>query len=146
MIKLKEQKKIVLKRCYIDELGFSNLKGNGFEPNFNYYKNGDGNKICIKVEVPGNIDNIKSKIEFSGELTIINITGIKKKDKEPKNDVDILHNTREYGEFNLDIPLKTEDYHLVSNKKPQMVIKKGLIIIEYEFERKPEEFEYQEKD
>ena len=38
LIKLKNGKEIVLKKCLIDELGFSNLKPNGFEPKYNIYK------------------------------------------------------------------------------------------------------------
>ena len=34
-IKLKDAKEIVLKKCLTDELGFSNLKANGFEPTYN---------------------------------------------------------------------------------------------------------------
>ena len=37
-IKLNDQHEITLKKCLIDELGFSNLKANGFEPTYNYYK------------------------------------------------------------------------------------------------------------
>ena len=37
-IKLKDVKNIQLKKCLIDELGFSNLKTNGFEPTYNFYK------------------------------------------------------------------------------------------------------------
>ena len=79
---MKCPQKIVLKRCMIDELGFSNLKGNGFEPNFNYYKKDD--KIIIRVEAPGN-STISSKVEYSGEYTVIRLSGKKKPDKDPKN-------------------------------------------------------------
>ena len=135
-IKLKNPHKIILKRCLIDELGFSNLKANGFEPNYNYYKK--DNKIIIRVEVPGN-SNISSKIEYSGEYSIIRLSGIKKQDKEPKLE-DNLYNTREFGDFNLDIPLKTEDFN-VKNNKPKKEEKKGVIILEYEYESKSEAYD-----
>ena len=95
IIKLKCPQKIVLKRCMIDELGFSNLKGNGFEPNFNYYKKDD--KIIIRVEAPGN-STISSKVEYSGEYTVIRLSGKKKPDKDPKNKCDNIHTSREYLE------------------------------------------------
>ena len=71
-IKLQTQQKIILKRCFIDELGFSNLKGNGFEPNFNYYKK--DNKIIVRLEAPGN-STIDYDLEYSGEYTIIRLKG-----------------------------------------------------------------------
>jgi len=37
-IKLINHKNITLKNCLIDELGFSNLITNGFEPTYNYYQ------------------------------------------------------------------------------------------------------------
>ncbi len=38
----------------IDELGFSNLKTNNFEPNYNYFKKENENKIILRIEVSGN--------------------------------------------------------------------------------------------
>ena len=140
-IKLIKPQKIILKRCLIDELGFSNLKGNGFEPNYNYYKK--DNKIIIRVEVPGN-SNISSKIEYSGEYSIIRLTGIKRPDKEPKLE-DNLYNTREFGDFNLDIPLKTEDFN-IKNIKPKKEEKKGIIILEYECEHKSEAYDFKDEN
>ena len=74
-IKLKNEQDIKLKQCLIDELGFSNLKTSGFEPNYNYYKKGDS--IIIRVEGPGNC-SLHPRIEYSGEYTIIRLTGVKK--------------------------------------------------------------------
>ena len=126
----------------IDELGFSNLKGNGFEPNFNYYKKDD--KIIIRVEAPGN-STISSKVEYSGEYTVIRLSGKKKPDKDPKNKCDNIHTSREFEEFNLDIPLKTEDYN-VKNLKPIITDKKGIIILEYECEKSSEKYDYSGKE
>ena len=142
IIKFRTPQKITLKRCLIDELGFSNLRGNGFEPNYNYFKN--NNKIIIRVEAPGN-SIISSKLEYSGECTFIRLSGVKKLDKEPKNKSDNIVTTREFGEFNLDIPLKTEDYN-VKNEKPKICDKKGIIILEYECEGKIEKYDYAGKE
>ena len=77
-IKLEKKENLTLKKCLIDELGFSNLKVNGFEPTYNYYKE-DG-KIIIRVEAPGN-SSIKTNSIYSGEYTIIRVNGQKKKIK-----------------------------------------------------------------
>ena len=146
IIKLKTPKTIILKRCLIDELGFSNLRGNGFEPQFNYYYQEEENKhkIIVRVEAPGN-SKISSQLEYSGEYTIIKLVGTKNPDKIPKFKVENLHTSREFGEFNLDIPLKTEDYN-IKNIKPIISDKKGIIILEYECEIKSEKFDYSGKE
>ena len=119
VIKLKTPQEIILKRCLIDELGFSNLKGNVFEPKYNYYKKDD--KIIIRVEIPGNF-SIESDLDYSGEYIIIRLNGEKMFDKEPKNSNDNIHTSREFGHFNLDVPLKKEDYNL-KNKSLKFIIK-----------------------
>ena len=119
--------KILLKSCLIDELGFSNFKGNGFEPKYNYFKK--DNKIIIRLEVPGNC-NFNVKLSHSGEYTIIHISGNKRKDLEPLKIEDNIHNTREFGEFNVNILLKTEEY-IIKNQKPEQILKNGVLIISY---------------
>ena len=138
IIKLKNNKNIQLKRCLIDELGFSNLKTNSFEPNYNCYKKED--KIIIRVEVPGNC-NIKTKTEHSGEYTLIRIEGNKRKDKEPENNEDNLYNSREMGAFSFNVPLKTDEY-LIKNEKPKIEEKKGIIIIQFQLDEKMTETDF----
>ncbi len=79
ILKIKNIEEIKLKKCLVDELGFSNLKGNDFEPNYNYYKN--NNKIIIIVEAPWNCTIVRL-IDYSGEYIIIRLNGKKKEDKE----------------------------------------------------------------
>ena len=130
LIKLSNANGVTLKKCLIDELGFSNLKGNGFEPTYNCYKIGD-NKIIVRVEVPGNVD-ITASLEHNASYNIIRVNGEKKKDKEPKKNEDMIFTNREFGKFTFDIPLNPED--CVKNTEPKMVIKMGLVIIEFELE------------
>jgi HSP20 family molecular chaperone IbpA len=134
VIRLNKSKKVVLKKCLIDELGFSNLKTNGFEPVYNFYKKDD--KIIIRVEGPGNC-SINSEILFSGEYTIIRLKGNKKKDKEPAKIEENLYNSRELGKFTLDIPLKTEDF-LVKNEQPVIEEKKGILILQFKLDKQTE--------
>ena len=133
-IKLNINYEITLKKCLIDELGFSIFKNNEFQPTYNYYIKDDS--LIIRVECPGNC-SIKSNIEYLGEYTIIKLNGIKKKDKEPENYGDNLFTNREFGPFYLDIPLKTEDY-LIKNEKPEIVSKNGILILEFKLDKKKE--------
>ena len=142
MIKLKDEKDIILKKCLIDELGFSNLKANGFDPTYNYYKK--DNKIIVRLEAPGNC-KLNSSIEYSGEYTIIKIYGNKKKDKEPEKLEDNLFNSREIGDFSVEIPLKADDFTL-ENKEPIIKDMKGIIIFEYNLIEKNQKTEYEEED
>ena len=134
-IKLKNLKNIKLKKCLIDELGFSNLTTNSFEPNYNCYKKDD--KIIVRVEVPGNCQ-IKTGIEYEGEYTVLKISGTKKKDKEPEKDEDNLYNSRVIGDFSFNVLLKPDEY-LIKNEKPKIEEKKGLIIIQFQLDEKNSE-------
>ena len=121
---------VTLKKCLIDELGFSNLKGNGFEPTYNCYKKGD--KIIVRVEVSGNKDLTVSQ-EHNSLYKIIRVSGEKKKDKEPEKNDDVIISNREFGKFSFDIPLSPD--FCIKNKKPKIEDKKGLVIIEFELEK-----------
>ena len=114
-IKLNIKDNIILKKCLIDELGFSNLKGDGFEPKYSYYKK-DKNTLIIFLECPG-ICSLTPDVYYEGVYNIIKLSGIKNKDKEPLKFEDSLFNTREFGKFSLEIPLKTEEF-LISNIEP----------------------------
>ena len=143
LIKLKDESEVTLKKCLIDELGFSNLKANNFEPTYNIYKK--NNNLIVRFEVPGNIGTISSDIELSGEYNIIKIFGSKNKDKEPEKD-DNIFNTREYGNFYFEIPLKTKEYLL--GKDITMKNGKGVYILEFTLleKDKPKSFETNEVD
>ena len=134
LIKLKDEKEIILKISFPDELGSSNR----FEPAYNLFKKED--KFIVRVEVPGNCI-IESKIEFAGEYNIIILSGKKKKDKEPYHEFYNIFNTRKYGDFSLEIPLKTEDY-LLCNEPPKIENRKGVFIIIYNLSKKVNRLEY----
>ena len=141
LIKLKNEKEIILKKCLIDELGFSNLKPNGFEPKYNIYKKDE--KIIIRVEIPGNC--VLQVDKSSGDnINIIKISGEKKKDLEPEKLEDNIYNIREFGKFFLDIPLSKE-YNL-SKEKPSFKQKEGLCILEYKIEKPDEPLIFTQND
>ena len=131
IIKLKDEKEIILKKCLIDELGFSNFKANGFEPKYNIYNK--DNKIIVRVEAPGKCTIIKAKINVQGEYNIIKIIGEKKQDEEPESIDKNIFNLREMGKFTVEIPLKFSEYRL-SPKKPKINSENGVFIAEYDLE------------
>ena len=140
LIKLKNEKEIILKQCFIDELGFSNLKPNGFEPKYNIFKK--DNKIIIRIETPGNC-NIKAEKASSDKYNIIKLSGEKTKDSEPEKDGNI-HSIREFGHFYLEIPLSKE-FNL-SKEHPTYKQIKGLSILEYKLEKEEEPIEFRNED
>jgi len=79
-IKLNKPNNLIMKKCLIDELGFSNLRTNGYMPVYNYYRKDD--KLIIRIEAPGNCE-LKTSVVKSGEYNYIKMEGVKRKDKEP---------------------------------------------------------------
>ena len=138
--RLKNKKEITLKRLFTDELGFSNLRNSGFNPDYNYYlKN---NKLILKIECPGNIE-LSCNHRLIGKYNIIEIKGIKNKDKEPKDLKDNIYNSREFGKFSIDIPLMID----LENTKPKIIKKEGLFIIEFPIKLKKNNLvEYKEEE
>ena len=133
MIALKDNKKnLVLKKCYIDELGFQSFKGNGFEPQYNFFRN--DKYLEIRVELPGTVEISKVKRAlYIGDSTNIKINGNKKKDKYPTKIEDNIENTRDFGEFNIDINFKTEEFKINSIPASQ-TIKNDILVVKYEIE------------
>ena len=142
IIKLNKPNNLILKKCLIDELGFSILRTNGFMPVYNYYKKDD--LIIVRVEAPGNC-NLKSSIINSGEYTIIRLEGKKNKDKEPNELKDNLYYNREFGDFSLDIGLKSSEF-LFKNEVPKIDEKKGVFIIQYKLDEKKNVAEFTQKE
>ena len=142
LIKLNYPKNIILKKCLIDELGFSSLRVNGFEPTYNYYLKDD--KIQVRVEAPGNC-SVSSAIEYIGEYTIIKLTGEKKPDKEQDKISTLFFNNREIGKFSLELTIKAEDY-IIKNEAPKYTPKKGLLILEYNIEKINKTIDFETKE
>ena len=90
-------------------------------------------QIIVKVETPGNCKIETSEIYINEEYNVIKLTGEKKNDKEPENLNDNIHDSREFGKFILEIPLKMSEYHLI-NKLPSVKIKNGVSILEYDMQ------------
>ena len=63
---------------------------------------------------------------------MIIVKGEKKKDKEPAKPNYNLFNIREFSEFELNIPLKTEDLQITKLKDNYPIFKNGVCFIQYE--------------
>ena len=140
LIKLKNESEIILKKCLIDELGFSNFKANGFEPKYNIFRDKENTKIIVRVEIPGN-SHIKDELEKVGEYQIIKLSGEKIKDKEPEKIEENIFNMREYGRYSLEIPFKDEKLSQLSDESPSITKIDGVYILEYKIaeKQKPKE-------
>ena len=136
LIKLEYEEELKLKKCYIDELGFSLFKTGNFEPKYNYFKP-DENTLEIRLEVPGNV-NCDVNHKIIGDKTIITINGNKKNDNQPKEPNYNLFNIREFSEFELNIPLKAEDLQISKIKEGYPKFKNGICIIQCELTTKAE--------
>ena len=130
LIKFNGKKDLILKKCQIDEIGFQTFKKNGFEPRYNYFKN--GNCLEIRAELPGNVKPVVNKPQYLDENTIISLYGEKIKDKDPEKLEDNYFNSREFGNFNLEIPLKTSDFKINPSIKENK-IKNGILFLKYDF-------------
>jgi len=135
LIKLKKPKELTLKRCFIDELGFSNIKARGFEPSYSYYFDDNLKQFIINVEAPGNC-KLVSSILLNGEYIIIKINGHKNIDEKAT-----FINGREFGHFSLNIPLKLRELfkkndkeYVIKNQKPKIDRKDGIFTIIYQLE------------
>ena len=131
LIKLKNPKELILKQFFIDELGFSNMREKGFEPNYNYYKT--KNHIIVKIEAPGNC-NIQSKTIQSGEYVIIKISGTKENEDNQENIESNFNNGRKFGNFSLTIPLKQEGF-IIKNEQTKIEKNDGIFILSFPLEK-----------
>ena len=146
LIKLNNHNNLTLKKCFIDELGFSNLKSNEFEPKYNCYQKED--KYIVKFECPGNFGISNYTLKENGGIKFLTIMGEKRNDKEPKNVSDNVYTSREYGKFSIDVPIKYEDKYTLKNEKPKIDNKRGIIFFEFQLEEilKGEGYEPKDED
>ena len=141
IIKLELKESLSLKKCYTDDLGFSLFKTDNFEPKYNYFKP-DENTLEIRLEVPGKM-NCEVMHKNMGDETIVTIKGTKIKDKQPAKPEDDLYNIREFSDFELNIPLKVEEFK-ISQPKPKDGYPKfsnGVCLIQFELALKGENVE-----
>jgi HSP20 family molecular chaperone IbpA len=144
LIKLNNHNNLTLKKCFIDELGFSNLKSNEFEPKYNCYQKDD--KYTVKIECPGNFGISNYSLKENVGYKFLTIMGEKRNDKDPKNVSDNVYTSREYGKFSIDVPIKFEDKYALKNSKPKIDNKRGIIFFEFQLEEIMKGEAYEPKD
>lgn len=112
----KNQKKNNI-RCQgiiIDEMGKYNSISNKYIPKFSYYayKEKENYILLIRLELPGNIDNLTASYLRYGKKNTIKIKGNKSKDEfsemKKKNFIEIQDKTRSYGELTYFLELEQE--------------------------------------
>ena len=118
-----EEKKEDIKEDFIlnknlkDEPGISSFKKGNLSLRYNYFKHEDNKTLEIRIEAPGNIKITEIAHNVIGDETIVTIKGEKKKDSKPKKPEDDLFDIREFGEFELNIPLKVQDFKIIRIKE-----------------------------
>ena len=145
IIKLNLKEELSLKKCYMDELGFSFFKTGDFEPKYNYFKPNE-NTLEIRMEIPGNTQCV-AKHTVEGEETKIFVTGSKNKDETTKKFEDNLFNIREFSKFEVIIPLKVEKFKITSPnpKEGYPKIINGVFVIQYELAQEGQEAQAEAK-
>ena len=73
---------------------------------------------------------------------MIKLNGEKKQEEEKEKIENRFHNTREFGKFCVEIPLKSEDL-LIKREKPTIVGKNGIIMLTYQLEKLDQEESYE---
>ena len=75
--KEEEQKRLLFKRCLVDELGFFTFRGGNFDPKYAYYKTIIQNKpyLCIQVEIPGEA-KVRCKAKIVDQYWYITVKGV----------------------------------------------------------------------
>jgi hypothetical protein len=146
IMKLESKEEIVLKQCYIDELGFSLFKTGNFEPKYNYFKAND-HTLEIRIEIPGNAKCKVTHKVIKDKIVII-VKGEKRKDKIPHKPEDNIVNSREFSKFELNIYLPIEELQIIANKPKDGYPKfdKGICFIQYELAKEVTEAEVDTKD
>ena len=122
-IQLKPEKKIVFKKCFIDEMGFSNFFGSGFEPNYCITK--DNDKLNIIFEASGKVTKISPDCHISKDGNLVFSISGKKEIKlfpEEESKSKIYENNIKQGNFNLNIKLPyNNEFKLENPDEPEFI-------------------------
>ena len=147
-IKIQTEEEIIIKKCFINEIGILNFYGKVIEPSYDY-KQYEG-RMEVMIELPGitNDDNnnnnknntfLNSKLNVGGGNYIFTYHGnIKLGDnvdnQDPSRNINLLFGNFEESEYRLQLTFAISD-GLIKSSKPKKKIdeKNGLITLIYEY-------------
>ena len=114
-IKLNQEKKILFKNCLINEMGFSNFLGSGFEPTYWIYK--DKDKINITFESSGKVKSLSPSCELVRDgYYKFTISGNKEIPvPEENDDIKFYENNIKQGKFSFEINLPFDNNIKLAN-------------------------------
>ena len=147
-IKIQTEEEIIIKKCFINEIGILNFYGKVIEPSYDYKQY--GKRMEVMIELPGitNDDNnnnnknntfLNSKLNVGGGNYIFTYHGnIKLGDnvdnQDPSRNINLLFGNFEESEYRLQLTFAISD-GLIKSSKPIKKIdeKNGLITLIYEY-------------
>ena len=126
-----------IKKCIMNQLGFSHFYGTLYTPNYICYEETDENtkekKLIIDINAPGNgfkFDPPKREEIFEeGHKIILSFTGTR--ELNDYNDIEIVDSNVGSGNFKIDIYLDCDKIHLKENENPHKKKLKGVMRYTY---------------
>lgn len=134
-IKLKRNT-IELKRCLVDELGFSNFFGYNITPPYSHYI--EDKQFVIEFEMPGEVKKLVVKVQTLNENLLFTITGEKVLNPMINGSQNEFYSNQEVGLFDLEILIPHDEIQLKTKKTTKSTCKDGLISIYFELQEKLE--------
>ena len=131
---LKNKQKITLKRIFIDEIGQTIINNFG-QTNYSYYTTKDD--LIIKVELPGENSDLKTKLDKGQEFYTFYFEGIKEYDESViKEEHKIKENLKSSSKIFFKIFISTNDITIGNNKNGKLNYyekekKYGIFIFKY---------------
>ena len=126
-----------IKKCIMNQLGFSHFYGTLYTPNYICYEETDEEtkekKLIIDINAPGNgfkFDPPKREEIFEeGHKIILSFTGTR--ELNDYNDIEIVDSNVGSGNFRIDIYLDCDKIHLKENENPHKKKLKGVMRYTY---------------
>lgn len=131
VIRLRDKKTILLKKCFVNELGYSNFYGRSFTPKYSYYIDESKNHFIISFEFNGETSEFTKTYSNLYGNHIIKVLGTKKKD-EIKSKYGMT--TKESGNFEIDIRVQASSVLLKGKEPIEQKFQNGIVKLIYELQ------------
>ena len=127
---------IILKKCFLNEIGISNFDGKIIEPSYDYIKY--ENRMEILIEWPGKMNDINTQFNVGGGNYILTFSGTIEFKKDITYDSFLCENFTD-GEFRFQLSFAICD-GLIKSSKPEKKkdVKNGLYTLIYYYAEKYE--------